>query len=70
MNKTLLEKAKERKMDKRVKSSKATKEDIELALAWVNNEVSMTQVGHALDTTNSMKTYIFLSLTLKSHLTN
>jgi len=44
-----------------------SEDEKELALAWVNDEVSMSQVGKAIvDLDKSSSTYTFLALCLKS----
>lgn len=68
MNK-LIQKAKEKKGSKRKQFSR---EEIELALAFVKGELSVTQVCHALGVTNinnSSIVYQFVAQALRQHYT-
>lgn len=51
---------------------KITQERIELALAWVNNEVTLSGVGRALNLNNNSatSTYLFLARTLRTYIKN
>lgn len=65
----LIKKAKEKKASKRKSFSK---EEIELALAFVTGELSVTQVCHALGVTNinsSSIAYQFVAQALRQHYT-
>jgi len=64
---TLLEKAKGLKT-KRL--SKVSDEEIELALAWVNDEVSFTQVMAVVQKKSGSAAYGKLAIALKAYLQN
>jgi hypothetical protein len=66
---TLLEKAKAIPGIKYRKYEGQTEEDIELALAWVNDEVTLTQVSkaHGLVGVNG-STYSRIALSLKKYI--
>lgn len=71
---TLLQKAKKSSSLKKKEYHNITKEHIELALAWANDEIRMTQVADALglknpNGTNNISIYIFLSKALKCYVT-
>jgi hypothetical protein len=59
---SLLDKAKETKTRKR---SDATEEEIELALAWLADEVSIGQLNKALDKAAGAGAYSWLASTLR-----
>jgi len=62
---SLLELAMSKKLPK--KHNKVyTEEQIELALAWANDEITITQVAHAINATVGTAVYTFLALCLKS----
>ena len=61
---TLLEKAKQ--IPKK-NSSGLTKQELELAVAWANNEVDLNQVRKAINSTSS-KLYVFLAYALKNYI--
>lgn len=63
---TLLDKAKARKSN--YKFSLASNEDIELALAWVRDEISLTQVCVAYDSKPGTSIYSRLAISLKAHI--
>lgn len=63
---TLLEKAKKLKGKKILNVSK---QDIELALAWVNDEVSLAQVMSVYELRGSA-VYSKLAISIKAHLQN
>lgn len=64
---TLVEKARNREKSNRrhFHGDTYTKEEHELALAWLRNEVTVTQVGHAIGNTNNMNSYVFIARALK-----
>src|SRR5690349_18216549 len=65
---SLLDAAKEAHIMQRVTSDRyRTPEMIELALAWVNGEVGMAQVGRALKQVDSTKVYTMLAHALAEH---
>lgn len=61
---TLLEKAKQ--IPKK-NSSGVAKQELELAVAWANNEIDLNQVRKAINTT-SPKLYVFLAYALKNYI--
>ena len=64
---TLLEKAKQ--LGVKVKGNKRkSKEEIELALAWVNNQLTLSQIQKVLNLPASSNSYVFLALALKDYL--
>jgi hypothetical protein len=65
--KSLLEIAKSRRQ-LQPRSKNYTEEQIELALAWANDDITLQQVQHALEAigTNKGNVYTFLALCLKS----
>ena len=64
---SLLEKAKEYTTKKT--AGAATEEEIELALAWVNDEVTLYQVARACGKKSGTgNIYIRLAIALKAHL--
>lgn len=71
-NKTqsLIEKAKgiEQKMKRSGKRVKITPGLIELALAWANDEISITSVTEALNFPRGLKGYTWIALALKEHI--
>jgi len=69
MAKTLLEKARERKMGKS-RGVTVNDETVELALAWVNNEVTLIQVAEALGFKGSSNAYPALSHALAQQIRN
>lgn len=64
---TLLEKAK-KTGSTRSRKTKFSQEEMDLAGAWVNNEISLTQVSNVLNKTGTGNVYAFLALCLKSML--
>jgi hypothetical protein len=72
MEQTLLEKALSKPVIKQHITRLVGPEDIELALAWTRDEVSLTQVSDAYDIPRNQvnNTYIKLARALKAHLTN
>lgn len=68
MKKTILQKAKEYKAQKR-DNFVPTKEMEEVALAWVKGDITLTQIAKALGLNNTgYRTYSILALTLKNYL--
>lgn len=65
MAKSLLDKAKSLARIKT--SSHYTEEDIELALAWVNDEIGIKQIS-AVKGINNVSVYVFLARALKQWL--
>ena len=66
--KTLLQKAKESKSGRATKRS-FTKEDTELVMAWVNDEITLTQLGKAVGKqSKGVASYSYVALVLKNHL--
>ena len=63
---TLLQKAKSIKPNKR--KSTFTKEEMDLTMAWVNDEIGITQVMKVLNTSSGMS-YVFLARCTK-HILN
>lgn len=63
--KTLLQKAKETSV--RSPKNKYTKEHIELAIAWANDEITVTQCQAALNSKNGSSVYHSLLYILKQH---
>lgn len=61
---SLLELAMSKQLPKK-RNRAYTDEQVELALAWANDEITITQVAHAIDTTVGTATYTFLALCLK-----
>ena len=61
---TLLEKAKQ--IPKK-NSTGLAKQELELAVAWANNEIDLNQVRKAINTT-SPKLYVFLAYALKNYI--
>lgn len=62
---TLLQKAKKSKGN-RISSFNITREDLELCLAWIKNEVTSGQVAHVKDYEDSgQRLYQFVTRTLK-----
>jgi predicted FMN-binding regulatory protein PaiB len=70
MQKTLLQKAQEQSTRPYKLKAKPTEDDLELALAWVNDEISLAQVSRAYDIPQNQvnNTYIKLARALKAHL--
>ena len=66
---SLLEKAKEVKR-KYTKAADITPEGIELALAWVMGDVTLTQVVGVMPNKSSSSAYIFLACALREHIKN
>lgn len=64
--KTLVEKAKEIK--RKSKTEELNKDQIELAVAWAKNEISMTSVSKVLDIKNNSNVYTFLALALRQYI--
>lgn len=65
----LLEKAQSVEMKSKNARTHIADEHIELALAWVEEKVTITQINEALETT-STASYSILARALKKHLTN
>lgn len=65
--KTLLQKAKELKP---VRERKVTKEHIELAMAWVNNEIGISQAIKAVTTSSPSAGYALIAHSLKKYIQN
>lgn len=70
--KTLLEKAKSYKVAKRERDNDFNVEEIDLAVAWANNEIAISSVAHALGLVKSHRAsvYVFLARALRQHLLN
>jgi len=66
MAKTLLQKAKEHQTKKIIKI-KVNDEVIDLALAWVNDEINLRQFVHALNGSLS-QAYTIIANALKAHI--
>jgi hypothetical protein len=56
---TLLDKAKSHKTSSR--NHRFTKEEEDLALAWMNDEISLSQVMKALESHGGTTSYVFLA---------
>lgn len=63
---SLLDKAKSVKSTK--KRDSYTKEQVDLAIAWTNDEVSLTQVATAIEASNTVAAYVFLAFALAKHI--
>ena len=62
---TLLEKAKDRKRRYTTQTRRYNKEEIELALAWVDDEIGLSDIGTALELKGGSNAYSFLAFVLK-----
>lgn len=60
---TLLEKA--LKNDRKIKKMNFTEEEIELAMAWANNEIGLRQVARAMNMRSDGRAYSFIALALR-----
>lgn len=65
MGKTLLEKAKEIRVNTYKGYKEYSNEEIELAVAWVNNDITSSQLAKALGDRISGNIYVFVSGALK-----
>lgn len=61
---TLVSQAKNIKTNKRV-ARRYSKEEIDLALAWANDEIGLEQARQALKFTSSNQTYVFFAFALR-----
>ena len=66
---SLLEQAKKIQSGRKTQRE-ITKQDIELALAWTRDEVSVTQIHKVIDGASGVGIYIFLAKALKQHVVN
>lgn len=65
MGKTLLEKAKEIRVNTYKGYKEYSNEEVELAVAWVNNDITSSQLAKALGDRTSGNLYVFVSGALK-----
>lgn len=72
MAKSLLQKAKSYEVGKRERKDDFSSEEVELALAWANNEIPISGVAYALDLQKSHRAsvYVFLARCLRKHYQN
>jgi len=69
MAKSLLQKANSYKVGKRERKDNFSTEELELAIAWANNEIPISGVAYALDLKKSHRAsvYVFLARCLRKH---
>lgn len=65
MNKTLLEKAKELNAYKARNRFKFTKEDVDLIAAWLDQEITMSQIKRIKNIDSGATIYTYITLALK-----